>query len=457
MPTKWVKFVDKQKVKHNLIIKDKKNYKCTYCKYEFNSNAKVNSMCKCPNCKNEYLVKSSKLVYYDFKDELAILDRVDNYYIVRAFELKTRIRNGKLDWFHCYEWGRKIFDNHFTQLYGIINDNVVGTIGGYFVGYRKEFNDNWRYTNSYYDPIDWNSQFIFYPSNLKQILGIIPEYKYSQLWELLKHVDYCDLIYLLKNYNQSIEFLTKMKLYNLAINPRAFKNKKNFEERFMGLSKDYLPFIRKHNLDISELEILSIIKDKNIELIRKIDTINNYKELMEFINLKKTFELTDLNKNNSHEYYDYLRIIKTMKFDMKNSKYLYPKNIKEAHDQAVKEYEVKKNKGINNSIKRRNKQLIKNQYQNNKYSIFPASSIEDLEDESSQMNNCVRTYAEKYAKGICDIYFMRLISDQNKSLVTVEVQNNKIVQKRTKNNEITTKEQDKFLEMWEKKILKKVK
>ena len=41
---------------------------------------------------------------------------------------------------------------------------------------------------------------------------------------------------------------------------------------------------------------------------------------------------------------------------------------------------------------------------------------------------------------------MRLICDKNKSLVTVEVRNNKIVQKRTKNNKYTTKEQDKFLD-----------
>ena len=44
---------------------------------------------------------------------------------------------------------------------------------------------------------------------------------------------------------------------------------------------------------------------------------------------------------------------------------------------------------------------------------------------------------------------MRKLSDLNKSLVTVEVRDNTVVQKRTKNNEITTKEQDKFLQKWE--------
>ena len=81
--------------------------------------------------------------------------------------------------------------------------------------------------------------------------------------------------------------------------------------------------------------------------------------------------------------------------------------------------------------------------------------MDALIDESSQQNNCVRTYADRIASGKCDIYFMRLVSDQNKSLVTIEVKNKKVVQKRTKHNGNTTLEQDKFITNWERKILNK--
>ena len=60
---------------------------------------------------------------------------------------------------------------------------------------------------------------------------------------------------------------------------------------------------------------------------------------------------------------------------------------------------------------------------------------------------------EDYAKGKKDIYFMRLASNQNKSLVTIEVKDNKIVQKRIKNNDTPTSEQNRFLNLWENKIL----
>ena len=48
---------------------------------------------------------------------------------------------------------------------------------------------------------------------------------------------------------------------------------------------------------------------------------------------------------------------------------------------------------------------------------------------------------------------MRLLSDKDKSLVTVEVRDNKVVQQRIKNNMDTTNEQKKFLKKWEKEKL----
>ena len=74
-------------------------------------------------------------------------------------------------------------------------------------------------------------------------------------------------------------------------------------------------------------------------------------------------------------------------------------------------------------------------------------------NESAQQNNCVKTYADRVAKGRCDIYFMRLVNEREKSLVTVEVRGNKVVQQRIKNNMDTTPEQKRFLKKWEKEIL----
>ena len=60
MPKGWNKFVDKQAIYQNLIIKfGKGKCHCTNCNHDFFSNKKVNEIAKCPNCKNKYLIKRS--------------------------------------------------------------------------------------------------------------------------------------------------------------------------------------------------------------------------------------------------------------------------------------------------------------------------------------------------------------------------------------------------------------
>ena len=68
-------------------------------------------------------------------------------------------------------------------------------------------------------------------------------------------------------------------------------------------------------------------------------------------------------------------------------------------------------------------------------------------------NNCVRSYNYRYANKEIDLYFMRLVSNMNKSLVTIEVKDNKVVQSRIKNNHNPNKEQLSFIKKWEKKFL----
>ena len=219
--------------------------------------------------------------------------------------------------------------------------------------------------------------------------------------------------------------------------------------------KNNLIYIKKHKLNCGELAGFQYIKSEDIKLIRKYGKHDlNYERLKECnIDLKiADTNIPGLSKS-LYEYDDYLRFAKELKYNLKDKKILYPSNLKEAHDKALKQLEIVRNKKFDNAISKRYKKLIKNKFNNKKYIIFPAKNVEALVDESSQQNNCVRTYAASVAKGECDIYFMRYLESENKSLVTVEVRNNKVVQKRTKNNFETTKEQDRFLSKWEKEVL----
>lgn len=452
MPNKWDKFIAKRVKLNNLIIKNKNEYKCTYCNHGFNSKIKVNDYCKCPNCNNSFMVKSDRLKSYEFRDELAILDRYKDYYIVRQFRLHTIFKNNRFNSYH-YEYARVIYNDDFNLVEEIVNENVIGTTSGMFISFRKFVSNEWRYFRSYWAYLP--NQFIYYPYNLKKMFSNDKTLKYSQLWELVKNVDYVDLIYLIKNYNPSIELLTKLKLYKLALCPRTFLRKKTFEERFMGLTKDYLPFIKKYNLNLDQLIVLSVLKIKDINYVKSYEGLekNQLYELQTKVNLITLVDKTDFNYHLFYEYKDYLNMAEKLRLDMKDKRVLYPKYIKAAHDKVLKEYQQRKDKIINQSITKRYKKLKCNEFKDKKFIIFPAKNYEALVDESSQQNNCVRTYAEKIAKGECDIYFMRLLKDIEHSLATVEVRENKVVQKKIIYNDSTTKEQDRFLDLWERKIL----
>lgn len=49
---------------------------------------------------------------------------------------------------------------------------------------------------------------------------------------------------------------------------------------------------------------------------------------------------------------------------------------------------------------------------------------------------------------------MRDVNEQKKSLITVEVKNNRVVQSRIKNNDSPNEKQLKFLRKWEQNVLK---
>ena len=128
----------------------------------------------------------------------------------------------------------------------------------------------------------------------------------------------------------------------------------------------------------------------------------------------------------------------------------------EIEKEAKEQVKILEQQKLTKKIARRVKKLKQNTYNDKSFIIFPADSVQALIDESTQQNNCVRTYANKYANGECDIYFMRNIKDTNTSLVTVEVRDNKVEQQRSKNNADTTKKQKQFLKNWERKVLSKV-
>jgi len=286
-------------------------------------------------------------------------------------------------------------------------------------------------------------------------------YKYTSIWELDKYLEYeyftlSSLTYYPVHFKQ-FEYLVKMKLYNLACHgSNMIKKSSNFKESF-GVSKDYYSFMRDNNISVDELEALRIYPTTDIEVIKFISkdlylfkALSNY---VKFDKLKRYFEEQKLEQYNVYEYYDYIKYSIELGLDIKDNKILYPDNFIYEHDRLSMEIAIVRDPDIDRKIHALSEALMLNIYEDDKFIIFPADSIHSLVDESRQMSNCVRNYSSRICNYECQIYFMRYKNKKNKSLVTVEVRDGRVIQARTRFNNDITLEMRLFLNEWEKHII----
>lgn len=439
-------------LKHNLILKSKDGYYCTNCKNKFHSTVKVGEYTICPKCKQELLVRMKTLQRQVFRDDFRILEFIDGYFVLRGFEVLSIYNNHQVS--HQYqEYQRLVISK--DKIYLLASD-VLKNYMGYLSVSHNEKHTSWRLLDSQYR---WymSRGSIYWGELERDTDGTV--YHYCPIQRvLLSYTGDTSIEILLQrilNNPTSFELLSKLELTNLAIDCDEFTNKGSFENRF-GVTKDYLPFMVKYNSTYNELEVLQVIKHKNIRIVKKLSRLSNFKELSTYLNMEKALS-NGLNETNEHLYKDYLDFAKRLHLNMKDRRVLYPVNIVESHNELLKQIEDIKQQEIIEKIKIRYEELKGNSYQDEKFAVFPASSMSSLILESQMQNNCVRTYGERYANHEVDLYFMRLLSNLEHSLVTIEVRGNEVVQCRIKNNASCTKEQMAFINKWERKVLMKEK
>ena len=127
-------------------------------------------------------------------------------------------------------------------------------------------------------------------------------------------------------------------------------------------------------------------------------------------------------------YNDYLTFRKELGYPLHERKYLFPDNLDKAHDEAWKKIKEVRDAKTNALIKEQCAKLMGYHFTDGDLLIRPAESCDELIEESKQMNNCVRTYAESYAKGLTAIFFIRHVTSPDKSYVTLELKNKNVKQ-----------------------------
>ena len=79
----------------------------------------------------------------------------------------------------------------------------------------------------------------------------------------------------------------------------------------------------------------------------------------------------------------------------------------------------------------------------------------DFNEEAAQQSNCVASYVRRFSEGTCMIFFMRRKSELEKSYITIEVTNNKVVQAKKRFNANPSTNDWDIIRRWELKQFQK--
>lgn len=413
--------------------------------------------------------------YYrqSFEQSVVLVQRMNKQVIIRVFEIYSYFEENKKNIKRsCIEYvriipgiGRFIGNNVFINMFGVMR---------VYHGYKKL---NW----SVYKGHKFLTDHPTYPYNRKRLVkGTNMEY--APINEFLDKFSYYRYNFLdvleLAAYG-SFELLWNMKLYNLCFYSKALNKSKNcsFYKRF-GVPKSFLKFMQDNNISYKELMILQLFqkadkklfqeyRDSNINHLRYLiknnilydffnsgltlntTNINLIKEISKVVTLKKLMNYPKGLKN-LNIYKDYLDMSKELALNYKSKKDLFPRNLISRHDKMQKKIKINEDMNTQFSAYLRYLELSKYTYQDDKYIIFPAPSIDSMKDEGTQQGNCVGyMYLNPYIKGETEIFFARKLDDVCKSFITLEYKKGQVIQKELPHhNRDFTDEQNAFINKW---------
>lgn len=155
------------------------------------------------------------------------------------------------------------------------------------------------------------------------------------------------------------------------------------------------------------------------------------------------------------DWIDYLNACKKLEFDMKDRSVLFPKDLKQAHDNVIEQVKIRANERLDKKIRARAKKLDNFNFRYGDLVAAPAASSGELIAEGKALHHCVGMYTERYAAGSTNIIFIRQAEAVDKPFFTMEVnKDNEIVQVRGNNNKAATSQVTEFVSVFKNKVLK---
>jgi hypothetical protein len=139
---------------------------------------------------------------------------------------------------------------------------------------------------------------------------------------------------------------------------------------------------------------------------------------------------------------DYYRMGHTIGRDIKK----YPTYLRSMHDIIQVNFETYKREYDEILFEKLVK--VELEYDSKDYCIVVPHSSKDIVKEGTNLNHCVGSYVDRILQGDTYIMFMRKTNEKEKSLITLELRGNKILQAKGSYNRIMNEEERKFLDKY---------
>ena len=290
----------------------------------------------------------------------------------------------------------------------------------------------------------WRSGRVDRIKNIGSFLSKIGDYKYFEQYFAcgLKNIDY-EIKYKLNEIPKNLIKLCKT--HDIKLNNKLVDAYKCSPDLFCNLLSYEFTSIRKMNI-----EDVLYQNDHNKNKFDQLINLYNYKpiSLLQYIDNLMTFEALDNFHSVVSELLDYCNMMS--KISPKYEK--YPKNFLTTHKIATRNYNRLKEVFIEEDFKKVIDLKLEHTYDN--YKIVYPKTTQDIKDEAVQQNHCVASYIQNVIDGKTHILFLRDKENIERSLITLEIKNYKVVQAKGKFNGDVTKEEQVIISKYNEKLNK---
>lgn len=452
---------------------------CTCCgkHYELKEQPKYGKEGICPGCKRkvQYRTYKKKGRIHDW-EYAALIQKIPGGYALRFFVLNQWIEQGTRSYGGMSEKIRITYNEQW-------NRQAIYSYHRYKMTNKIRWCNGYEYLSAYGGRKE-EERCRLYPRNLRKILKG-SKLEYSGMPEFARTgIEFYqqDFINKAKEY-AGIEKLIKAEFYNLTNSCISYGSRAPIDlyqkrvKKVLGLTGEYYNLIRDKDPTWREYEVTEQCQDVGIratweQIQRMAQYARNFAiymrhstphKMLKYIEGLKSEGPYAMRNQEVNDYHDYLQLAAGLGYNLDDDWILYPKNLKERHDQLTeeqnerkveleKESDDKKDRKLKRTIKR--KGWTRYEMETEELLIRLPVCAHEIRKEGNAQHHCVATYMDRMVAGETCILFIRKKEAPDKSYYTVEVKDDEVIQVRGKYNVAPSEDVEEFMKIFKKNLRK---